>query len=483
MEHSKLLRTLRKLNDEELNAFKKFVASPYFNANKELAALLEVICSEVLISSSAFRNEDILNRLSPGRKFEERRLTDLMYRLTNLLEEYLSIEKYRQNKVQQKINLLSLGYEKEFDSLIGGIEKDIALIHKNNPVRDAEYLYETFMFHSEKDYSFRLHGKISDHESIQSKSDFLDLYYFALKLKDACEMINRSRILSVTYDIRMVDNIIDYLREHPGIYKEYPAVQIYFSMYLMLSSEEHEKYFFDLKEQADHNASAFTSDEIRSIYGYLQNYCIRRLNQGDTDYLNHLFGIYKHIFNTGLVFGDNKNMQWDFKNFVSLGLRLKEYEWTLQMINTFKDQLPQTVRQNAYSYNLANYYYETGDYRKATKLLVSVEFTDIYYNLDSKAMLLKIYYKVEEEESFYSLVSSFGIYLRRNKLISPATAEIYHNLLKFTKKSFNLKTKLPYQRKKDYYKNVVDLKDKITRTHKVANINWLLQEVGELASL
>jgi tetratricopeptide (TPR) repeat protein len=172
-------------------------------------------------------------------------------------------------------------------------------------------------------------------------------------------------------------------------------------------------------------------------------------------------------------------MQWDFKNFVSLGLRIKEYDWTLEMINKFNQNLPEAIKQNAYTYNLANYYYETGDYKKATKLLNSVEFTDIYYNLDSKAMLLKIYYKVEEE-SFLSLVSSFGIYLRRNKLISKDNVEIYENLIKFTKKAFLLKTKLPYERKKDYYKKVETLKEKIRQTQKVININWLLGEVDSL---
>ncbi len=480
MHKSKLIKTLKKLSEEELYSFRAFVESPYFNTNKEITKLLDIIISEGLLHKSQIDNNKILAKIYPGKSYGLRRLTDLMYILTNLLEEYLSIESYRQNKFQQKLKLINLVYTKDLDALVNGVEKDLEQLHSQTLIRDSNYFYETFMIHSEKDYGFRIHGSITGNESLQIKLDQLDLFYLALKLKDACEMINRSRILSVDYDLKMLDIVVPYLQANPKIYSGYSAIQIYLNMYLMLTTEDHEPYFFELKKLAAENEFNFTVEELQSIYGYAQNYCIRRLNQGNTDYLYQLFEIYKHILNNGLVFADNKNIQWEFKNFVSIGLRLKEYDWTFNMINIFKDKLPGEVRQNAYTYNLANYYYETGDYKKATKLLNSVEFTDIYYNLDSKAMLLKIYYKLEEEDSFYALVSAFGIYLRRNKLISKDNVEVYNNLLRFSKKAFSLKIKLPYERDRNYERNMARLKQAMEKTKNIANINWLKDEIAAL---
>jgi len=480
MHKSKLLKTLTKLSEQELRSFRIFVASPYFNTNKDLNVLLDLIFSENLLNKSQINNHKVLAEIYPGKSYGLRRLTDLMYILTNLLEEYLSIEGYRQNEFQQKLKLLNTVYTKDFNALINGVEKDLEQLQVQTLVRDSNYFYESFLIHSEKDFGFRLHGSISGNESLQIKSDQLDLFYLALKLKDACEMINRSRILSVQYNFEMIEIIVPYIQAHQEIYGGYAAIQIYLNMYLMLTAEDHEKYFFELKKLAAENEIKFTVEELQSIYGYAQNYCIRRLNQGNTDYLNQLFEIYKHILNNGLVFADNKNMQWEFKNFVSIGLRLKEYEWTFKVINIFKDKLPDDVRQNSYTYNLANYYYEKGDFKKATKLLNSVEFTDIYYNLDSKAMLLKIYYKLEEDDSFYALVSAFGIYLRRNKLISKDNVEVYDNLIRFAKKAFNLKSKLPYERDRNYERNMLRLKQAIDKTKNIANINWLKDEIAEL---
>jgi len=480
MHKSKLLKTLKKLSEDELHSFRVFVRSPYFNTNNDLVTLLEVIYSEGLLDKSPIDNSNVLAKIYPGKSYGLRRLTDLMYFLTNLLEEYLSVEGYRQNKFQQKLMLMDLVYVKNLDALVNGVEKDLEQIHTQSSVRDSNYFYESFMIHSERDYGFRLHGSIAGNESLQIKSDQLDLFYLALKLKDACEMINRSRIISVDYSLEMLDVLVPYLLQNPELYTGHAAIQIYLNIYLMLTDDENEKYFFQLKKLADENESTFIAEELRSIYGYAQNYCIRRLNQGNIDYLNHLFEIYKHILNSGLVFADNNNMQWEFKNFVSIGLRVKEYAWAYDVINIFKDKLPSDVRQNSYTYNLANYYYETSDYKKATKLLNSVDFTDIYYNLDSKVMLLKIYYKLEEDESFYALVSAFDIYMRRNKLISKDIAEMYHNLIHFTKKAFILKTKLPYERNKNYERNLARLKQTIDKTKNIGNINWLKDEIAEL---
>ena len=152
---------------------------------------------------------------------------------------------------------------------------------------------------------------------------------------------------------------------------------------------------------------------------------------------------------------------------------------TFKVINEQKNKLPDDQRENAYTYNLANYYYETKEYKKATKLLQSVDFKDVYYNLDSKSMLLKIYFEQDEEEAFFALVTTFKAYLTRNKLISSDRYITYNNLLKFTRNAFVFKTMLPYQQRHNINK-INALKKNLIETKNVVNLNWLLKEVEEL---
>src|SRR5579862_1783527 len=189
MDKSKLIKTLKKLSEEEFRDFDIFVRSPYFNTNHDLVRLLALIEKEGILHQSLISEALVLKKMYPTKRHHPRKLTDLMYQLNNLLEEFLSMEHYRKNRFLQKITLMSVAYEKDLEALTNGIEKDLEVMHIQNPVRDSNYFYERFMIHSERDYSFRLSGKISEDASIQVKSDQLDLFYLALKLKDACEML------------------------------------------------------------------------------------------------------------------------------------------------------------------------------------------------------------------------------------------------------------------------------------------------------
>src|SRR5690606_12553717 len=126
----------------------------------------------------------------------------------------------------------------------------------------------------------------------------------------------------------------------------------------------------------------------------------------------------------------------NYKNIVTLGIRLKEFDWTDRFIEKYKETLAPQFRQNAYTYNLASYYVGKKEYKSALKLLQKVEFVDVFYHLDAKAMMLRMYYELDDTEALESLMQTFKAYLNRNKLISNYQNEVYLNLIKYTQKVF-----------------------------------------------
>lgn len=93
--------------------------------------------------------------------------------------------------------------------------------------------------------------------------------------------------------------------------------------------------------------------------------------------------------------------QWDYKNIVYLGLRLEEYSWVKNFIIKYNEELDPKTRKNAMSYNMAYYHFFLNNYDETLTLLRSVEFSDVYYHLDSKSLLMKTYYELEETEPFF----------------------------------------------------------------------------------
>ena len=81
------------------------------------------------------------------------------------------------------------------------------------------------------------------------------------------------------------------------------------------------------------------------------------------------------------------------------------------------------------NYNLVDLYYYKKELGKALEYLHKVEYSDVFYALNSKEMLLKIYYEMNEEEALHNLLASFRIYLKRNKLISDNIRLPYQNFI------------------------------------------------------
>jgi tetratricopeptide (TPR) repeat protein len=207
------------------------------------------------------------------------------------------------------------------------------------------------------------------------------------------------------------------------------------------------------------------------MYVFAKNFCIRKINQGYTEYIKELYELYKVMLANKIIFKDNLLSQFDYKNIVYLGLRVGDMDWVKNFITKYNEFLDPRTKENAYTYNLASYYYFAKNYDEALTLLRSVEFTDIYYHLDSKSLLLKIYYEQNETEAFFSLVEAFRVYIKRNTLIPAGQKNTYYNMIKFVSKLFKWKL--------NPRNNLAQLEQEIETTKPLADINWIRKKLEE----
>jgi len=242
-------------------------------------------------------------------------------------------------------------------------------------------------------------------------------------------------------------------------------------VYKTLTEESNQTYFDLLVDGVEKNLSVFSTDEIKDLYLYVQNYCIRKIQNDQPEFLTQLFLIYKRKLAHPIL--SKKLRETEYRNIVSVGLRLKEYEWVHDFIYEFKKRIPPAIRKNTFNYNLANYYYSIKDYSQALMLLQEVAFTDIFYRLGSRCLLLKIYYESDEMEALDSLIKSFKIYLIRNHYLSSYQQTIYTNLIRFVHSIVRLKKQaLQYDvEKKEATKQV--LLERLHNTKDVASLEWL----------
>ncbi|MCH8330508.1 MAG: hypothetical protein IH946_03865 [Bacteroidetes bacterium] len=210
---------------------------------------------------------------------------------------------------------------------------------------------------------------------------------------------------------------------------------------LLLKEEDDEIHYKRLKKLLEKHSRKFQLEELREMYTHALNFCIKKANTGQREYLYKLLDVYKSALPKGILDEGKFLSPWNYKNIVTAGLRVGETDWVKHFIEEYKVRLEKKYRDNAYTYNTARYHFHIKEYDEVIGLLQKVEYEDIYYNLSSKSMLLKIFYETDESDQLYSLLDSFEIYLRRNKLISSYHKTNYLNLVKYTRKLLRLPPK------------------------------------------
>jgi len=481
MHNSKLTHYLSAFSKIELNQFMEFVHSPYFNKNEKLNHFCSLLCSHY----PSFRNkliekEQMHAALFGELSYKEQRINDLMSYLTKLAEDFLSLKGMNKSAAKKQFLLVELR-ERNLDKYFHKTLRNTKQVNEKAPSNNYEYFYNNFMLEYEEDLFFRKKETRERNESLQKKVDNLDIFYLSTKLNNLCEMINRSNIVQVEYRLNLLTELLTYLKGNIHKYLDFPAISIYYQVLLTLTESENEKHYHRLKVLLADNYKSFEHEEAKQMYEYVQNYCIKKLNSGNNDYLPELLALYQSLLENKMIFElDGSLSQWDYKNIVSIANRLKQFDWTENFIHQYKDHLAPECRENAYNFNLASFYYSKQDYKKALKLLQQVEYTDLYYHLSAKSLLLKAYYEQEETEAFYSLIDSFKIFLKRNKTISDYQVKVHNNLLKFSKKAFDLRIKFEGRKNQKSMTEVKALKGLIEEAKEITNIKWLIEKVEEL---
>ena len=420
-------------------------------------------------------NEDNMNKqncfrkLFPKEVYDDKKIRYLLSYLKECIEQFLVIKTVKEDAIiYQKYletELLNRGL------LINFKQENIQseLILEKAEIRDADYFYNKYQ-HELLQLNYIAQAANRDKKSnIEEVMIYLDKFYLAKKLQLASEVINIKNILATEYNTFLLDEIITYLKQHE--YSNEAAIKVYLLIIKTLQFPDKEAHYLELASLLSDNIKLFSLKELYEIYQYLQNYCIKKINLGDTNYQRKLFENYQTQINNNILTFSGEISQWDFKNIVTIALRLQEYEWAEEFIFKMKEFLALSQKENAFSYNYANVLFRKGQYDKSLKMLQKVNMTDVYYKLDARSMLLKTYYELNEFETLNYHALAFKKFLRRDKIISTYQKEIYSNMITYVMKM---------QKAKGIKSKIKSIKKEIAQASKTADLAWLKEAVNQL---
>lgn len=457
----KAQQLIQSFSEKELKEFGSYLYS--VSPNASLHRLFGALGKKVVMSKN-----NLYSVCYPNQKYNDKKLRYLFTDLTKVIEKWLVQNRVVENTGLFESELLKELSERSILKAYNGVVNSIREKETIATVRDCDFFLNRYQNeHTHLQHLVNQQTR-SEKTNIETVLDSLDKFFLLKKLQLCCEIYNVRNVSGLEYKAFLLDEIMAHLSKNK--YTDVPGIIIYYTILQSLQFPDNTEYLQQLITLLEKHEVNFSKRELRDMYQYALNFCIKKINLGETTYQHKLFELYKKIVANKALMAQGWISQWDFKNIVTISIRLKEFSWALKFINEHKKYLKPEERENAYAYNLAYFHFNKGLYSKALQQLQKVEFTDPFYQLDSKAILLKTYYEQDDLETLFYHISSYKIFVKRNKQISDYQRLIYSNLIKYTQ---------ALAKYKHNTEKIKLLKTEIEQSRQIADYNWLLLKYEE----
>ena len=430
-------------------------------AIKILKVLLSVKHERELIKEILFK------RVYPNKKFN-----DLLWRvelsgLNKKLNLFWHVQNASVSEQAVGITLLKELAERKLDHQFELEQNKLDKHFSSLQHQSSQNLYDELIF-NELSYINQVKSASRKEDSnLMRVDDSVNQFFFFYKLKYACDMLNRKNIFQREYDFSFIEHIVNYVSKHK-IHLDVLS-QIYLEIFHLLKHNEVDQ-FHSLKSLIYDHTDDIDVKEVKDMFAYLQNFCVRQINSGNVSFREELFGIYNTLVEREIIIDNGKMYLFDYKNIATVAILLKQFDWVVEFTEKYTGYLAPKYQEGARSYNLARIHFSKGEYRNTLKELLHVNFTDAYYELGSRLLLAKVYYEQDDIPLLETVLGTFKIYINRNKVISSYQKTIYLNFIKYANKlskAYGDKNRLKA------------LKEEVEPLKKIVDKEWLIQKIEE----
>jgi hypothetical protein len=468
MKKHKLILLLKTCPEDELSQIELFLSSPFYNQNEDLIRLFHLLRKyHPEFTDPSLSKKKLFQALYPTALYEDKQLRYLFSDLNKALERFLAVRQIEKDPYQLSPALLKSLSERGLEKAYRQVNRNLETQSSKTTAVSIEFLLHKVRWSEIREEHFGRQQIRKFDYALQDVADDLDKYYFLHRLKISCAMLDRQTIFQSEYALRLSDDWLQHLRSQ-DFFSE-PVIRIYYSILQALLDEQQEDHFEDLKQFLDQPPATISVDDLKSIYLHAINYCARKIRKGRESFVKTALELYRKGIETGLLINENGLSPWAFTNVVKLSLRLQHYQWIETFIQTYALQLPEAFRENALHYNLAELYYYTQRFEQSQEHLMQVAYSDLNYYLGARVLLAKIYYETDEEEALLSLLSSFTVFLKRNRQVSSNLKQTYLNFCRFL---FQIVRRSPRQMKQ--------LQEQIDSAKLLTDREWLQRVYREV---
>jgi len=478
-----LVELLESFSNKELEGLRHIAASAYFNTDKYVMKLLEVLIKHILgkswtpeaaqtrLFNKVFSNSSTKVKMLD--KKQKAKLNAKMSLLTRLAERFLRMEAL-ENSQSNRCELLmeSLLEKKQYRLFNKHLAKERKSI-ENDP-KDFFYFKKLHLFEEEEFNYLTKSGNWVKSNNIKTVILSLDLWYLSKKF---IYTIAEKNLIKQNSDPKKKSSILELIGtpvfKNCG-YEKYPIFTLQLAVLQLMSSAKYNTYR-NLLNLLQQNELKITRAYLIQFYTIAVNYCTHQIKLGKTAFFKHFVDLHKLLDRKQLLLLNNSIPTGKLINIVVHGCKIGDFEWVLKMIKKYTLFIDSKNRINVESYNLGYVAFEKGNYKEAINFLLEVENFNKSYDINKRIIILKSYYELEEHysEPTAQLFRSLETFIKKHKLLANKDKITYKTFIRIFYNIYRIKHQVGTI-------SLDKIKDRIENAEFISNKLWLLEKIEEL---
>ena len=473
MYSSKLIETIKVLDQSELDILKQYVTNPIFNNDKQNAILIKFFEYIYLCfpdyKAENFEKEIVFRYLFPDEDFKKSRMDSLTFKLYKIVKTFIK-HQYASFVDDELEELLAMARFSRIKQLNKRFSQTIDTLSKKQEgilQKDEAFFFNQFLINTELINFQSLYNRKKSDLNILETLDNLNIFVLVTKLKYACVLFSQSRETTVNFQ-ELINEIERQKHSIEKVVVSTPILDVYYQAYLLLKDEDEEQ-FIRYNTCLEKHLDEIPIEQIKRLQTLARNFCNELYSKGNIDYLQKGFELYQAHLSAGYLYYENKLTPSTFQSIITLGLRLKVYDWVYDFLHSHKDRIIGTNNtEEVFQYNIAHYHFCIGEHDKALENLAG-NYEDIIYTIAARRLEVMIYY-TQQSELLDAKIHNFKLFIFRKKSLNERRRLANNNFIDMLIQINSYKTIRNEQR-------IDKLIDKIESKEIIAEKEWLKEQL------
>lgn len=451
MKNSTLIQLLRKMSRKELKEFDLAVNSPLFNSQKTVIVLFNQLKKYIpQFEDDSLNRERVFSIIYPGKNYNGELMRRVVSDLKKVLEDYIVYKALKEKDFRTGIMKAEEYLKRE---LLTEAEKilDSLLKQLNTGRINAETLgnfIELYALKTKLYFSLNRQEKATE----EMRNQFLlNFYFFFLRNAYNLHDIRVNKIIfnsSIENDlvnkllgIISYEDISKYIGSMEGKNKFQKISLVYLLGTLNYMNSDSTEYYEPLINAAADTIEEFDAEEKYNIYQMLEAIAwYKSTGINSLQYRIELFRINRMRLESGVYSPDGRYMRLMlYRQILMTAITLHELDWAEDFVKNYSGKLPKEHKVNMENFSYAQIYFGKRQFEKALELINRVSFEMFALKLDSRNLILKIYYELGYYEEAYSLIDAYKHFLTDNRNISEYYRELATGFLNYYSKLLKIK--------------------------------------------